>query len=109
MTAARGERGVPVGTRQLAAHPARSAAGAAGIGVAVMLILLLDGLWAGVRSQVTVFEDHAGAQLVVVSPGTETFFADPSTLPLGAVDRVAAVGGVAWAAPVRTAYAVLVL
>jgi hypothetical protein len=36
-------RGVPLARRLLGAHPIRVAAGAGGIGLALMLILLLDG------------------------------------------------------------------
>jgi putative ABC transport system permease protein len=100
-------RGVPLARRLLGAHPLRVLAGAGGIGLALMLILLLDGLWAGVRGQATLFEDHTGAQLVVVAPGTDSLFADPSVLPAAAVSRVAATPGVDWVAPVRTAYAIL--
>src|SRR5450759_1392017 len=93
-------RGVPLARRLLGAHPLRVLAGAGGIGLALMLILLLDGLWAGVRGQATLFEDHTGAQLVVVAPGTDSLFADPSVLPAAAVSRVAATPGVDWVAPV---------
>lgn len=99
--------GVPLARRLMLAHPVRMLAGAVGIGLAVMLILLLDGLWAGVRAQVTVFEDHTGAQLVVVAPGTDTLFADPSVVPAATTARVAATPGVRWAAPARTGYAIL--
>lgn len=74
-----------------------------------MLILLLDGLWAGVRAQMTVFEDHTGAQLVVVAPGTDSLFADPSVLPTSTTDRVRHISGVSWATPLRTGYTVLVV
>ena len=67
-----------------------------------MLMLLLEGMWAGVRAQVTVYEDHVGAQLVVVAPVTENLFSDSSTLP-----RHHRTPGVDWAAPIRTLYTVL--
>src|SRR5664280_1572239 len=77
-------RGVPLARRLLGAHPLWVLAGAGGIGLALMLILLLDGLWAGVRGQATLFEDHTGAQLIVVAPGTDSLFAAPSVLPAAA-------------------------
>ena len=49
---------VPLARRNLLADPRRLAASALAVGMAVMLILLLDGLWAGVRSQVTRYEDE---------------------------------------------------
>ena len=98
---------VPLTRRLLSAHPARTLAGAAGIGTALTLMLLLTGLWAGVRAQTTVFEDHTGAQLVVTSAGTDTLFAQPSLLPAATTADVAATAGVSWAVPVRTGYAIL--
>ena len=100
-------RQVPLVRRLLLAHPLRSAASALAVGAALTLMLLLAGLWVGVRGQVTTFEDHTGAQLVVVSPGTNTLFADPSVLPTTTTARVAAVPGVDWAAPARTGYEIL--
>ena len=101
--------GVPLTRRLLAARPVRTAAGALGIGLALMLILLLSGLWAGVQQRVTVYEDHVGADLVVVPAGTESLFADPGALPAGAVGAAARTPGVAAADPIRTLYLILEL
>ena len=98
---------VPLARRNLLADPRRVVVSAAGVGAALMLILLLDGLWAGIRSQVTTYEDHTGAQLYVVTPGTVSLFADSSSVPRAVVDQVRAVPGVRWAAPVRTASTIL--
>lgn len=100
-------RRVPLARRNLLADWRRLVISVLGVGVALMLIVLLDGLWAGIQSQVTVYEDHSGAQLYVVTPGTFNLFADASTLPRSAVGEVAAVPGVRWAAPVRTSYTIL--
>jgi putative ABC transport system permease protein len=100
-------RRVPLVRRNLLADARRLAISTLGVGVALMLILLLDGLWAGIRSQVTTYEDHSGAQLYVVTPGTLNLFADPSTVPRSAVDTVRVIPGVQWAVPVRTAYTIL--
>lgn len=98
---------VPLVRRLLTAHPVRTLAGAVGIGTALTLMLLLGGLWAGVRAQSTVFEDHTRAQLIVIAPGTDTLFAEPSVLPVTTTSRIAATEGVGWAAPVRTGYTIL--
>jgi hypothetical protein len=42
-------RSVGVGRRLLIARPVRAAAGALSVGLALMMILVLDGHWAGVR------------------------------------------------------------
>jgi putative ABC transport system permease protein len=100
---------VPVTGRLLAARPIRTAAGAVGIGLALMLMLLLTGLWAGVRDRVTTYDEHLGADLVVVAPGTRSLFADPGVLPAPTVQQVAAVDGVEQAAALRTMYQIVEL
>lgn len=108
-TARRKGRAVPLTTRLLAARPVRTAAGALGVGLALMLILLLSGLWEGVQQRVTVYEDHLGAGLVVVPPGTESLFADPGALSAAAAGAIRRTPGVAAADPVRTLYLILEL
>ncbi|NMM35282.1 MAG: ABC transporter permease [Phycicoccus sp.] len=102
-------RSVGVGRRLLIARPVRAVAGALGIGLALLMILVLDGLWAGMRERVTTFEDHSGAQLAVVDAGTQSLFAEPSVLPFSVVDEVAAVRGVSKVSGVRTTYSILEL
>jgi putative ABC transport system permease protein len=101
--------GVPVVRRSLFAEPRRLAAGVVGVGLALMLVLLVTGLWSGVQAQVTAYEDHTGAQLYVVEPGTRTLFADSSRVPITRLAQVRATPGVTWAAPVRALYSVLQL
>lgn len=103
------QRAVPVTGRFLAARPVRTAAGAVGIGLALMLMLLLAGLWVGVQDRVTTYDDHLGADLVVVPAGTRSLFADPGALPAPAVDTIAQTPGVTEAAPLRTMYQILEL
>ena len=100
---------VPLARRNLFANRRRLAASALGVGLAVMLILLLDGLWAGIGQQTTLYVDRAGADLYVLQPGVRDLTAGASTLPLTTVDTVRGEAGVAWAAPVRTTYAILQL
>jgi len=100
---------VPVTRRFLTSRRVRTATGAAGIGLALMLMLLLAGLWAGVQDRVTTFDDHLGADLVVVPAGTRSLFADPGVLPAPAVQAIAQTPGVHDAAPLRTMYQILEL
>ncbi len=100
---------VPLTRRLLMVRPLRTVAGAAGIGLALMLMLLLAGLWAGVQDRVTTFDDHLGADLVVVPAGTRSLFADPGVLPAPTVETVAQTPGVTAAAPLRTMYQILEL
>lgn len=106
----RGSSGsVPLARRQLTARRGRVGVGATGIGLAIMVILLLDGLWSGVQQRSTTYEDHIGAQLAVIARGTESLFADPGVLPSATVQDVAGVEGVLLASGVRTMYAILEL
>lgn len=101
--------GVPLSRRNLLADRRRLLASVIGVGLAVMLILLLDGLWAGLRQQATIYTDRAGADLYVLQPGIRDLTAGASTLPLTALSTVRADPAVAWATPVRTAYVILTL
>ncbi len=98
-----------VAARILAARGRQSTAGAAGIALALMLMLLLTGLWAGIQDRVTTYDDHTGADLVVVPPDTHTLFADPGILPFGTTAAVRRTVGVTAAANVRTMYQILEL
>jgi len=100
---------VPLARRNLLAEPRRLAAGVAGIGLALMLILLLGGLWTGVQVQTTQYQDATGAALWVLPPGTRALFAEGTELPTAAVATVRATPGVDWAAPAWGLYAILEL
>jgi hypothetical protein len=83
---------VPLARRNLLAEPRRLLAGVAGIGLALMLILLLGGLWAGIQAQSARYVDATGAALWVLPPGTRTLFAEgtqPSASTLETVRRTA--------------------
>lgn len=98
-----------VAARMLAVRGRQSTAGAAGIALALMLMLLLTGLWAGIQDRVTTYDDHTGADLVVVPPETHTLFADPGVLPAGTATAVGRTEGVTATASVRTMYQILEL
>ena len=100
-------RRVPLVRRNLLAEPRRLAAGVAGIGLALMLILLLGGLWEGIKAQSAQDVEASGAALWVVSPGTRTLFAEGTQLPSSTLERVQATPGVDWAAPAWGLFAIL--
>jgi putative ABC transport system permease protein len=100
---------VPLARRNLFADGHRLAASVTGVGLAVMLILLLDGLWAGIQAQTTLYTDRAGADLYVLQPGVRDLTAGASTLPLSTVATVRADPDVDWASPVRSSYSILQL
>jgi len=94
-------RAVPLARRNLLAEPRRLAAAAGGVGMALMLILLLDGLWAGIQANITTYEDNVDAELYVAQPGTRNFFGAVSVLPADTVEAVRADPDVEWAEGVR--------
>lgn len=100
---------VPVARRNMLADPRRLTAGALTVGLAIMLILLLDGLWTGINRSVTAYEDHVGADLYVAQPGTRNFFGAVSQIPRSTVDIVRQEPSVDWASPVRTFLAIISL
>ena len=102
-------RSVPLARRNLFADPRRVVASAIGVGLAVMLILLLDGMWAGVQAQSRLYADKVGADLFVLQPGVRDLTAGTGSVPLSVVDTARADPDVSWAAPVRTAYVILQL
>lgn len=101
----RNKASVPVTRRLLSARPVRTAAGAAGIGLALMLRLLLGGRSGPGHT----YDDTLDTDLVVVPTGTRSLFADPGVLPAPAVEQIAATPGVSAAAPLRTMYQILEL
>ena len=98
---------VPLTRRNLLAEPRRLAAGVVGIGLALMLILLLGGLWAGIQAQSVQYLDATGATLWVLPADTRTLFAEGTQLPTSTLAVVRATPGVTWAAPALGQYAIL--
>ena len=95
---------VPLGRRNLLADRRRLLASVVGVGLAVMLILLLDGMYTGVEAQSRIYTDKQGADLYVLQPGIRDLTAGTSSLPMSTLRVVRADPDVTWAAPIRTAY-----
>ena len=102
-------RRVPLARRNLLADKRRLAASVVGVGLAVMLILLLEGLWTGVRQQSRALSAKTGGDLFVMQPGVRDLTPGVGTVPLSVLDTVRADPDVAWAAPMRTAFVILQL
>jgi putative ABC transport system permease protein len=100
-------RRVPLARRNLLAEPRRLAAGVVGIGLALMLIGLLGGLWEGIQAQSAQYVNSSGAALWVLPPGTRTLFAEGTEFPTSTLRTVRATRGVAWAAPAWGLFAIL--
>jgi putative ABC transport system permease protein len=95
---------VPLGRRNLLADRRRLLASVVGVGLAVMLILLLDGMYTGIQAQSRIYTDKEHADLYVLQPGVRDLTAGTSSLPMSTLGVVRADRDVTWAAPIRTAY-----
>jgi putative ABC transport system permease protein len=98
---------VPVARRTILADRRRLAIAVAGIGVALGLIFLLEGLWQGFQEQISAYEDKAGADLFVGQAGTHNFLGDTSTIPAATLDQVRATPGVAQADGITARFTIL--
>lgn len=92
--------GVPVGRRHLFAERRRAFLGIAGVGAALLLVLALDGIFAGAMRQVTRYIDSSGADLFVSQRGVRTMHMSSSSFPLAALEAIRGVPGVRWADPI---------
>jgi putative ABC transport system permease protein len=92
--------GVPVGRRFLFADRRRGALTVAGVTAALLLVLILDAVFAGALARVTFYIRTSPADVFVSQAGVRTMHMSASALPPGTADRAAEVPGVAWAAPI---------
>ncbi|MGB7588332.1 MAG: ABC transporter permease [Solirubrobacterales bacterium] len=92
--------GVPLARRNLTRQRLRFALSAAGVGLALLLILSLEAIYGGVLRQVTAYPDHAGAPVIVSQRGVKTMHMSSSALPLGLARKLRRDPRVARAAPI---------
>ena len=85
---------VPLARRQLLARPARTFAGLTGIAVALLLVLALKAIFAGMEQRLTVYISRSGADVIVAQRGVDTMHMTESALPAGAVAEIGRVPGV---------------
>lgn len=98
---------VDVARKTLLSQRLRFAMTAAGVSLAVMLILLLSGMYVGINRQITAYIDNQPADIVVAQEGVRDFLGSRSSLPKDVADRVRRTGGVAAVVPVISQYAVV--
>ena len=95
MTTLVGTERVPFARRQLLAKPGRTLAGVVGIAVALLLILALKAIFAGMETRLTAYIDATGADVIVAQEGVRTMHMTESALPLSTAAAVARIPGVA--------------
>ena len=91
---------VPVGRRVLFADRRRGALTVAGVAAALLLVLVLDAVFAGALARVTYYIRTSPADVFVSQAGVRTMHMSASALPPDTASRAAAVPGVAWVAPI---------
>ena len=92
---------VPLARRNLLHDRRRAGLGILGVGAAFVLVLVLDGIFAGAMSQVTAYIRNSPADVFVAQRDVKTMHMTASALPPSTVDAVRAVDGVAWAEGLR--------
>ena len=92
---------VPVGRRFLFSERRRAGLTVLGVAAALLLVLVLRGIFAGAIDRVTAYIRTSPADVFVSQAGVKTMHMSTSTIPMAAVRRLAAVPGVAWASPIE--------
>ncbi len=95
MTALQFSSSVPLARRQLLARRGRTLAGVIGIAVALLLVLALKAIFAGMEGRLTAFIDGTGADVIVAQEGVTTMHMTQSALAADAMAAIARVPGVA--------------
>ncbi|HEY5983228.1 MAG TPA: ABC transporter permease [Anaerolineales bacterium] len=86
--------------RNLVQTPVRLAAGVGGAALALLLILSLDAVFAGVEQRITVYIDNSGADIFVAQEDVRNLHMASSSLRDGVKRKVAAVPGVEAVVPI---------
>lgn len=101
-------RRVPLARRNLFQDRRRAALSIGGVAVALVLVLFLQGVFAGAMAQVTRYLDRLPADAIVSQRGVRTMHMSASALPADVVDVVRRQPDVAWAEPIRFVTGVVV-
>jgi putative ABC transport system permease protein len=93
--------GVPLARRNLFQDRRRVLLSTGGVAVALLLVLVLGGIFAGAMRQLTDYIDRSGANLIISQQGVRTMHMSASVLRPDIADRSREVPGIAWAEPIR--------
>ena len=91
---------IPLARRNLQRQRLRLALSVGGVGMALLMILALDGVYTSVLERVTAYPDNQGAPLIASQRGVSTMHMSSSTIPRDAVERLGADPRVERAAPI---------
>lgn len=93
--------------RNLLQDRTRLALSVLGVALAVMLMLLLNGLLGGMYTQIGAYLNHSPGSVVVAQTGVRNLLGATSIVPPGTVDRVRNEAGVARAIPIISQFVIL--
>ena len=94
-------RRVPLARRNLFQDRRRAALAVSGIAVALVLVLVLNGVFAGAMRQATAYLRNVPAEVLISQRGVRTMHMSRSALPEDTATKAAGVPGVEWAEPIR--------
>lgn len=98
---------VDVARRNLFQEKLRFVISSGGVALAIMLILILNGFFAGMNRQVTAYLSNTPVSLLVAEKGIRNFLGTNSSLPLSEMAKIERVEGVEKVIPVIASYVVL--
>ena len=94
------KRSVPLARRNLAGQRTRLAMSVGGVGLALLLVLALNAIFAGIDRQVSAYVDNSGADVLISQRGVTTMHMSNSSLPLAMLQRARQVSEAASVAPI---------
>ncbi len=80
-----------------------------GVALAVMLILLLNGLLDGMNSQITSYLNHSPGSIIVAQSGVSNLLGATSLIPPGIIEKANEVDGVSQVLPILSQFVILEL
>ena len=96
-------RAVPLARRNLFQDRRRTTLAVCGLAVALLLVLVLDGVFAGAVRQVTAYLRNLPADVIVSQRGVRTMHMSASALPEDTAAKIEKLPAVAWADGIRYA------
>jgi putative ABC transport system permease protein len=94
-------RVVPIARRNLFQDRRRTTLAVSGLAVSLLLVLVLDGVFAGAIRQVTAYLRNLPADVIVSQRGVRTMHMSASALPENTANAIEQLPGVAWADGIR--------
>ncbi len=98
---------VPLARKNLFQDRRRAVLAVGGVAASLVLVLILDGVFAGAMHQVNAYMRSSPADVFVAQRDVRTIHMTQSALPAATVAEVAAVDGVAWAEGLRYTTSIL--